>query len=84
MVRASVEDFGARRGQIQDLLVVHNDVDHCSAPKILEIKRKLGTAASVDSGVGALSRSLFERLADDEFVKREVSRDFAPAYARLN
>jgi hypothetical protein len=72
LVRASVEDFGARRGKIQYLLVVHDDVNHGSAPKILEIKRKLGSVASFDSGVGALPRGLRKTLTDNELVRSVV------------
>ncbi len=51
---------------------MHDHVDHGTSPKVLKVKRKLGNAASVDSGVGALSRSIFERLTDDEFVRSVV------------
>ena len=37
-------------------------------PPRFKVERNLGTAASVDSGVGALARGLFETLADNEFV----------------
>ena len=63
---------------------MHDHVDHVTSPKVLKVKRKLGTAAGVDSGVGALSRSLFERLTDDEFVRSVVlTRDAKDVFAQV-
>ena len=48
--------------------MVHYHVNHGGCAKVLEIKRKLGATARVDSGVRALPWCSFERLTNDELV----------------
>ena len=65
--RVLIEHLNARGGQVNDLLVVKDDVDHRSSPQVSEIQSQLGAAPGVNPCVVALSRGSFERLADDEF-----------------
>ena len=69
-----VEHFRARRREIQNLLVVHDDVNHRNIAQIPEIQRQLAARSSVDSGVAGLSRRFLERLTNDELRVPIVSR----------
>ncbi len=62
---------------------MHNGMKHGRAPKILEIKRKLGTASSVDTGMGALPRGLLKTLTANELVRSVVlTRDAEDVIAK--
>ena len=61
-----VEHFRARRREIQNLLVVHHDVNHRNIAQIPEIQGQLAARSSVDSGVAGLPWRFLERLPNYE------------------
>ena len=61
-----VEYFRTSSREIQNLLVMHHNVNHCNVAQIPEIQGQLAARSSVDSGVAGLARRFLEGLSDDE------------------
>ena len=61
-----VEYLRTSSREIQNLIVMHHNVNHRSIAQIPEIQGQLAARSSVDSGVAALPRRFLEGLSDDE------------------
>jgi hypothetical protein len=63
----SVENLNTSCGEIYDLFVMEDNVDHGTRSQIPEIQRQLRATSGIDSGVRTLPRRLLQGLADNEF-----------------